>query len=234
MLFAFILFGAVLSTLVGDRAARARRSPWRRSRSSSPGPRRSRSCCATRAISRSARAFIAWFGPRGLASLLLALLVVQARLPGAEAILAIAGVVVTVSVVLHGVSATPLTAAYAAEGRAGDARRGAGSAARASCCCSGAIRLGRAADRWRSKTCSPGCASDRPAAHSRRALALELREGSGRDSGRRARAARRGRELGGQAAPAIRRSSPTAPDPPKPPAPVWRRRCGRWDSRRGP
>ena len=67
------------------------------------------------AVSRSARAFIAWFGPRGLASLLLALLVVQARLPGYEAILGIVGVVVTVSVILHGVSATPLAAAYAAK-----------------------------------------------------------------------------------------------------------------------
>jgi NhaP-type Na+/H+ or K+/H+ antiporter len=65
------------------------------------------------AVSASARAFIAWFGPRGLAALLLALLVVQANMPGGEAILAIVGVVVTVSVVLHGVSATPLASAYA-------------------------------------------------------------------------------------------------------------------------
>ena len=112
MLFAFILFGAVLSTLVGTVPVAA--------------------CLALAAVtlfvarpaavaivlrhaavSRSARVFIAWFGPRGLASLLLALLVVQARLPGATSILAIAGVVVTVSVVLHGVTATPLTAAYA-------------------------------------------------------------------------------------------------------------------------
>src|SRR5918997_3187197 len=39
-------------------------------------------------ISREARAFIAWFGPRGLNSLLLALLVVQANIPGAELLLA--------------------------------------------------------------------------------------------------------------------------------------------------
>jgi NhaP-type Na+/H+ or K+/H+ antiporter len=64
-------------------------------------------------VSGSARAFIAWFGPRGLASLLLALLAIQAGLPGSHTILAVAGVVVTVSVVLHGVSATPLTAWYA-------------------------------------------------------------------------------------------------------------------------
>ena len=41
-----------------------------------------------------ARLFIAWFGPRGLNSLLLALLLVIADVPGAEALLATVGVVV--------------------------------------------------------------------------------------------------------------------------------------------
>lgn len=63
-------------------------------------------------ISTSARRFIGWFGPRGLNSLLLALLAVQHHLPEAERIMAISGVVVIVSVVLHGVSATPLTRWY--------------------------------------------------------------------------------------------------------------------------
>lgn len=64
------------------------------------------------AISNRARMFIGWFGPRGLNSLLLALLVVHAQVPGAEFILATVGVVVTVSVVAHGASATPLARAY--------------------------------------------------------------------------------------------------------------------------
>jgi NhaP-type Na+/H+ or K+/H+ antiporter len=64
------------------------------------------------AISNRARAFIGWFGPRGLNSLLLALLVVQAGVANSELILAIVGVVVTVSVVAHGASATPLSSAY--------------------------------------------------------------------------------------------------------------------------
>ncbi len=112
MLFAFILFGAVLSTLVGtvplaaSLALAAVTLFVARPAAVAIVLRRA-------AVSPSARAFIAWFGPRGLASLLLALLVVQAKLPGAEAILGIAGIVVTVSVILHGVSATPLTAAYA-------------------------------------------------------------------------------------------------------------------------
>ena len=64
------------------------------------------------AISNRARAFIGWFGPRGLNSLLLALLVVQAGVANSEFLLAVVGIVVTVSVVAHGSSATPLSQAY--------------------------------------------------------------------------------------------------------------------------
>jgi NhaP-type Na+/H+ or K+/H+ antiporter len=64
------------------------------------------------AVSNRARAFIGWFGPRGLNSLLLALLVIQAGVANSEFLLAVVGVVVTVSVVAHGVTATPLSQAY--------------------------------------------------------------------------------------------------------------------------
>jgi sodium/hydrogen antiporter len=64
------------------------------------------------AVSNAARAFIGWFGPRGLNSLLLALLVVEAGVPGSEFLLGVVGVVVTVSVVAHGASATPLSRRY--------------------------------------------------------------------------------------------------------------------------
>jgi NhaP-type Na+/H+ or K+/H+ antiporter len=111
MLLAFILFGALLSTLLGTVV---------------PGPTLALAALALgvgrplalgvvlwrATISRTARAFIAWFGPRGLSSLLLALLVVQGGVPGAEWLLAVTGVVVLVSVVVHGVSATPLSAWY--------------------------------------------------------------------------------------------------------------------------
>lgn len=60
-----------------------------------------------------ARGFISWFGPRGLNSLLLALLVVQAGLDDSELLLAVVGIVVLISTVLHGASATPLTSWYA-------------------------------------------------------------------------------------------------------------------------
>jgi NhaP-type Na+/H+ or K+/H+ antiporter len=61
-----------------------------------------------------ARAFIAWFGPRGLSALLLALLVVSAGAPQATSLLAITGVVVLVSVLVHGVTATPAARWYGA------------------------------------------------------------------------------------------------------------------------
>jgi NhaP-type Na+/H+ or K+/H+ antiporter len=63
-------------------------------------------------ISLAAQAFIGWFGPRGLSALLLALLVVEANLPAGEVLLAITGLVVLVSVVAHGITATPLSAWY--------------------------------------------------------------------------------------------------------------------------
>jgi NhaP-type Na+/H+ or K+/H+ antiporter len=63
-------------------------------------------------MSMAARAFIGWFGPRGLSALLLALLVVQADVPLGNELLAITGVVVLVSVVAHGISATPLASWY--------------------------------------------------------------------------------------------------------------------------
>jgi NhaP-type Na+/H+ or K+/H+ antiporter len=60
-----------------------------------------------------ARQFIAWFGPRGLNSLLFALLVVEEGVRGGEELFAVIGVVVLVSVVAHGVTATPFSSWYA-------------------------------------------------------------------------------------------------------------------------
>jgi len=53
-------------------------------------------------ISDASRRLIAWFGPRGLSTLLLVLLAVFAGLPGAERLFAIACFVVLLSVLLHG------------------------------------------------------------------------------------------------------------------------------------
>jgi sodium/hydrogen antiporter len=53
-------------------------------------------------VSDASRRLIAWFGPRGLSTLLLVLLAVFAGAPGAEQLFAIAALVVLLSVVLHG------------------------------------------------------------------------------------------------------------------------------------
>jgi NhaP-type Na+/H+ or K+/H+ antiporter len=68
------------------------------------------------------RLLIAWFGPRGLSSLLLVLLPVFAGLPGGEQLFAVCSLVVLVSVVLHG--GAPMLLAQAARKRA--RREGAG------------------------------------------------------------------------------------------------------------
>lgn len=66
-------------------------------------------------LRRSSVAFIAWFGPRGLASIILALVVIEEEpeLPGVPTLFAAMTVTVLGSVFAHGVSARPLTNAYA-------------------------------------------------------------------------------------------------------------------------
>lgn len=54
--------------------------------------------------------FAAWHGPRGLNSILLALLVLVSGAAGGEQVFAVTGIVVLASVVLHGVTGTPLVA----------------------------------------------------------------------------------------------------------------------------
>jgi len=62
------------------------------------------------------RLVIAWFGPRGLSSLLLVLLAVFAGVPGSDRLFAVCSLVVLVSIVLHGGS--PLLLARIARRRA--------------------------------------------------------------------------------------------------------------------
>lgn len=59
--------------------------------------------------------FLAWFGPRGLASLVLALIILEeGDVAASEQIFVIAGLTVALSIVLHGLTATPLVQRYAA------------------------------------------------------------------------------------------------------------------------
>ena len=57
-------------------------------------------------------AFIGWFGPRGLASVVFALLVVERGVPEEQTLVTTVVVTVAFSVVLHGVTSVPLVAAY--------------------------------------------------------------------------------------------------------------------------
>jgi NhaP-type Na+/H+ or K+/H+ antiporter len=75
--------------------------------------------------------FAGWFGPRGLASIVLGLIVVEEAplLPGRDEIELVVASTVLLSVLLHGVTAAPLSAVYArrVEGMTADApeKRGA-------------------------------------------------------------------------------------------------------------
>ena len=55
--------------------------------------------------------FIGWFGPRGLATIVFAVLVLDEKLPGNDAIILTAGWTVLLSVIAHGISANPLVRA---------------------------------------------------------------------------------------------------------------------------
>ena len=58
-------------------------------------------------------AFMGWFGPRGLASIVFAVVVEDAHLPHAGTIVAASYLTVGLSVLLHGLSAAPLVSRYA-------------------------------------------------------------------------------------------------------------------------
>ncbi len=60
-------------------------------------------------MGRTPRLIVAWYGPRGLSSLLLVSLPVFAGLPGAERMLQLCGVVVIASLLVHGASLVVLT-----------------------------------------------------------------------------------------------------------------------------
>jgi NhaP-type Na+/H+ or K+/H+ antiporter len=57
-------------------------------------------------------AFIGWFGPRGLASVVFALLVVERGVPEEQTLVTTVVVTVALSVVLHGLTSVPLVGAY--------------------------------------------------------------------------------------------------------------------------
>jgi NhaP-type Na+/H+ or K+/H+ antiporter len=58
--------------------------------------------------------FLAWFGPRGLASIVFAIIVLNTNLPGAQFMALIVVCTVFLSAIAHGITANPLATALAA------------------------------------------------------------------------------------------------------------------------
>lgn len=54
-----------------------------------------------------------WFGPRGLATVVFSLLLLEEAVPGGDLIASVAVIGVVISVYAHGLTAAPLTGVYA-------------------------------------------------------------------------------------------------------------------------
>ena len=68
--------------------------------------------CVGAGLDRATILFVGWFGPRGLASLVFALLALEELGPAADEAVAVIGVTVFLSVLAHGLSADPLASRY--------------------------------------------------------------------------------------------------------------------------
>jgi sodium/hydrogen antiporter len=82
-------------------------------------------------VSRAALAFMAWFGPKGVATMTFSLLVLGSGVPGAERIFDIAALVVLCSIVAHGLTDTPGSewmADHAGASEESESRKSSGSA----------------------------------------------------------------------------------------------------------
>ena len=66
------------------------------------------------------RLFIGWFGPRGLASIVFAVMVLDAKIAGADTLVAVTSLTILLSVIAHGLSATPLATLYSKRLKATD------------------------------------------------------------------------------------------------------------------
>ncbi len=63
-------------------------------------------------INVTSKLFLGWFGPRGLASIVFGIIVLNERLPGGETLTLVVVYTVILSVVAHGLTANPLSAAF--------------------------------------------------------------------------------------------------------------------------
>ncbi|QDU60884.1 K(+)/H(+) antiporter NhaP2 [Planctomycetes bacterium Pan216] len=63
-------------------------------------------------VRRDTKLFLGWFGPRGLASVVFVVMVMADQLPGNDTMVAVVTWTVTLSVIVHGLSAEPLATMY--------------------------------------------------------------------------------------------------------------------------
>ena len=70
-------------------------------------------------ISTEGKLFIGWFGPRGLASIVFTVIVLDSKLPNADLVAMTVTCTIILSIIAHGITANPLVAAFAAKTRSG-------------------------------------------------------------------------------------------------------------------
>jgi NhaP-type Na+/H+ or K+/H+ antiporter len=66
-------------------------------------------------VSIEGKLFLGWFGPRGLASIVFAVIVLNAQLPGGGELALTVACTIILSIIAHGITANPLAAAYGAK-----------------------------------------------------------------------------------------------------------------------
>jgi len=69
-----------------------------------------------------AKLFLGWFGPRGLASIVFAIIVLDAKLPGGDTLAVVVACTIILSIITHGLTAIPFATAFGK--RAGKESRG--------------------------------------------------------------------------------------------------------------
>jgi NhaP-type Na+/H+ or K+/H+ antiporter len=71
-------------------------------------------CMYGKSVKRDTLLFMGWFGPRGLASIVFLVMVIDEHLPGNDTIVAVVSCTIILSVIGHGLTANPLSALYGA------------------------------------------------------------------------------------------------------------------------
>ena len=76
-------------------------------------------CCALLGLGvrTDAQLFLGWFGPRGLASIVFAVIVIGQNVTGSATLAATVVCTVTLSILAHGLTANPFSDAYAARAK---------------------------------------------------------------------------------------------------------------------